>query len=114
MKNIAIYWGYLSGEEHLTEEQFADIDFGNPAFDTEFIIFDPLSSSYFQGRYFKMYEKKFFFPHRTLPSMRTDTLITYEDTSVKIFDPPSDLEAPVGIFLCLFTGKLNHIEDATK
>ena len=112
MNNIELYWGYLTGEEHLTEEQFADIDFGNPSFDTEFITFDPLASSYFQGKYFRMYEKRFFFPHRSLPSMRSENMLMYEDTSIKIIDPPTDVEAPIGIFICLFKGRPTQIKRA--
>lgn len=114
MKTLAVFWGYLTGEEHLTEEQFAQIDFGNPAIDTEFITFDPLASSFFEGRYFRMIEKRLFFPHRALPSMRTETMILYENTSIKIFDPPAELEVPVGILLCLFWGKPHHIELAIQ
>ena len=110
MKSISLYWGYLVGEEHLTNEQFASIDFGNPALDTEFITFDPLASSFFQGKFYHMIEQRFAFPHRTLPSMRAETMLIYEDTSIKIFDPPADLEAPAGILLCIFTGKPNHIK----
>ncbi|NHK33000.1 MAG: hypothetical protein FK730_16755 [Asgard group archaeon] len=109
MKTIAFYWGYLAGEEHLTNEQFASIDFGNPSLDTEFITFDPLATSFFQGKYYTMYEKKFAFPHRNLPSMRFETMIMYEDTAIKIIDPPVDLETPVGILLCIFTGTKEHI-----
>ena len=110
MKTIALYWGYLAGEEHLTNEQFASIDFGNPALDTEFITFDPLATSFFQGKYYTMYEKRFAFPHRNLPSMRFETMVIYEDTSIKIIDPPVDLDSPVGIFLCIFTGTNDHIK----
>ncbi len=112
LKTIALYWGYLVGEEHLTEEQFASIDFGNPSIDTEFITFDPLASSFFQGKYYTMHERKFAIPHRTLPSMRSETMIVYEDTSIKIIDPPIDLETPVGIFLCFFIGRETHIKKA--
>lgn len=109
LNTIALYWGYLIGEEHLTEEQFASIDFGNPSIDTEFITFDPLASSFFQGKYYTMHERKFAFPHRTLPSMRSETMIVYDNTSIKIIDPPVDLATPVGIFLCFFTGRKTHI-----
>ncbi|MGC9780600.1 MAG: hypothetical protein HZR80_15260 [Candidatus Heimdallarchaeota archaeon] len=112
MNTIALFWGYLVGEEHLTKEQFASIDFGNPTIDTEFIAFDPLATSFFQGKYYIMYEKKFAFPHRNLPSMRTETMIVYDDTSIKIINPPVDLEPPVGILLCYFTGKKTHIKKA--
>jgi len=114
MKTISLFWGYLVGEEHLTEEQFASIDFGNPSIDTEFITFDPLASSYFQGKYYRMFERKFYFPHRTLPSMRTETMIVYEDTNIKIFDPPSSLKAPSGIFLSIFTGRKSQIKKAIE
>jgi len=109
---IALYWAYLIGEEHLTEEQFASIDFGNPALDTEFIIFDPLASSFFQGKYFTMHEKRFLFPHKKLPTMRPETILTYEETTIKIINPPIDLETPVGIFQCIFTGKKSQITRA--
>ena len=112
MKSISLYWGYLIGEEHLTNEQFASIDFGNPQLDTEFITFDPLASSFFQGKFYTMTERKFAFPHRTLPSMRGETMLVYDDTSIKLFDPPADLEAPAGILLGIFTGKPNHIKKA--
>ncbi|MEA2070039.1 MAG: hypothetical protein U9O98_01975 [Asgard group archaeon] len=112
MTTIAIYWGYISGDEHLTEEQFADIDFGTPSIDTEFIIFDPLASSFFQGTYFKMYEKKLQFPHRNLPSMRSETMLVYEGTKIKIIDPPVELETPVGVLLCLFIGEKQEIQNA--
>ena len=112
MKTIGLYWGYLIGEEHLTEEQFAQIDFGNPSIDTEFITFDPLASSYFQGKYYIMFERKLYFPHRTLPSMRSENMIIYEDTNIRIIDPPVDLNTPVGLFLCLFVGKRDHIKRA--
>jgi len=110
LKTIGLYWGYLIGEEHLTEEQFARIDFGNPSIDTEFITFDPLASSYFQGKYYLMQERRFFFPHRTLPSMRSENMVVYEDTSIRMIDPPIDLNAPIGIFLCFFTGIKSHIK----
>jgi len=112
LNTIALYWGYLVGEEHLTDEQFASIDFGNPSIDTEFITFDPLASSFFQGKYYTMQERKFAFPHRTLPSMRSETMIVYDDTSIKIIDPPIDLETPVGIFLCFYIGRKAHIKKA--
>jgi hypothetical protein len=112
MKSISLFWGYLIGEEHLTNEQFARIDFGNPALDTEFITFDPLASSFFQGKFYTMTERRFAFPHRTLPSMRAETMIIYEDTSIKIINPPTDLNVPAGILLCIFTGKSNHIKRA--
>jgi len=112
MKSISLYWGYLIGEEHLTNEQFASIDFGNPALDTEFITFDPLASSFFQGKFYTMTERKFAFPHRTLPSMRAETMIIYDDTLIKIINPPTDLDAPAGILLCIFTGEPNHIKKA--
>ncbi|MFW9923748.1 MAG: hypothetical protein ACFFDW_10730 [Candidatus Thorarchaeota archaeon] len=114
MKTLGLYWGYLIGEEHITEEQFAQIDFGNPNFDTEFILFDPLASSYFQGKYFRLSEKKFYFPHRTLPSMKAENMIVYEETNIKIIDPPVDLEAPVGIFLCFFIGKSSLVKKAIE
>ncbi|NHJ48483.1 MAG: hypothetical protein FK733_11925 [Asgard group archaeon] len=112
MKTIALYWGYLIGEEHLTEEQFASIDFGNPSLDSEFITFDPLASSFFQGKYYTMNERKFAFPHRHIPTMRSETMLVYDDTSIKIINPPVDLETPVGIFLCIFTGQKSHIKKA--
>lgn len=112
MKTLSLFWGYLIGEEHLTEEQFASIDFGDPSIDTEFITFDPLASSYFQGKYFQLHERKFFFPHRTLPSMRSENMVVYEYTKVKILDPPSDLETPASIFLCMFTGRISQIKKA--
>ncbi|HUT81551.1 MAG TPA: hypothetical protein VMZ29_10150 [Candidatus Bathyarchaeia archaeon] len=112
MKTIALYWGYIIGEEHLTEEQFASIDFGNPNIDTEFITFDPLASSFFQGKYYSMHEKRFAFPHRKLPAMRSETMIIYEETSIKIIDPPVDLNTPAGIFLCIFTGSSGYIKRA--
>ncbi len=112
MNSISLFWGYLIGEEHLTEEQFASIDFGDPSIDTEFITFDPLASSYFQGKYYQMTEKKFFFPHRTLPAMRSENMVIYQDTKIKILDPPTDLETPTGIYLCIFTGKSSHIKKA--
>jgi len=112
MKLIALFWGYLIGEEHLTEEQLASIDFGNPTLDTEFITFDPLASSYFQGRYFTMTERKLFFPHRKLPTMRTETLVMYDETFLKIIDPPADLATPAGIFQSIFIGKKAHIQKA--
>ncbi|MHA1220585.1 MAG: hypothetical protein ACTSQB_02515 [Candidatus Heimdallarchaeota archaeon] len=110
MKTIALYWGYLVGEEHLTEEQFANIDFGNPTIDTEFITFDPLASSFFHGRYFRVTEKRFAFPHRNLPAMRNETMLMYEETLIRIVNPPVDLETPVGIFQCIFKGKRSHIK----
>ncbi|MCF2143633.1 MAG: hypothetical protein K9W42_08035 [Candidatus Heimdallarchaeota archaeon] len=112
MKVIALYWGYLIGEEHLTDEQIANIDFGNPSLDTEFITFDPLASSYFQGRYFTMVERKLFFPHRKLPAMRTETLVMYDETFVKIFDPPAVLATPAGIYQAVFIGKKEQINKA--
>ena len=112
MKTISLFWGYLIGEEHLTDEQFASIDFGNPSIDTEFITFDPLASSYFQGKYYRMHEKKFYFPHRTLPSMRSETMIVYEDTNIKIVDPPTNLTTPSGIYLCIITGKKSQTKKA--
>ncbi|MHA1556916.1 MAG: hypothetical protein ACTSPM_08295 [Candidatus Heimdallarchaeota archaeon] len=112
MNTISLFWGYLIGEEHLTEEQFASIDFGDPPIDTEFITFDPLASSYFQGKYYRMKERKFFFPHRTLPAMRSENMVIYEATKIKILDPPTDLETPAGIFLCIFTGKKPQIKRA--
>lgn len=112
MKIIALYWGYIIGEEHLTDEQFASIDFGNPNLDTEFITFDPLASSFFQGRYYSLLERKFSFPHRKLPAMRTETMIIYDEISIKIIDPPVDLKTPAGIFLCIFTGNSNYIKKA--
>ncbi|NHJ39109.1 MAG: hypothetical protein FK731_03680, partial [Asgard group archaeon] len=114
MKTIALYWGYLAGEEHLTNEQFASIDFGNPSLDTEFITFDPLATSFFQGKYYTMYERRFAFPHRNLPSMRFETMVMYEDTSIKIIDPPVDLNTPVGIFLCIFTGIKGQIKKSLE
>ncbi len=112
MNTISLFWGYLIGEEHLTEEQFASIDFGDPSIDTEFITFDPLASSYFQGKYYRMKERKFFFPHRTLPAMRSENMVIYEASKIKILDPPTDLETPAGIFLCIFTGKTPQIKRA--
>lgn len=112
MNTISLFWGYLIGEEHLTEEQFASIDFGDPSIDTEFITFDPLASSYFQGKYYRMKERKFFFPHRTLPAMRSENMVVYEAIKIKILDPPTDLETPAGIFLCIFTGKTHQIKRA--
>lgn len=112
MKTLNLYWGYLIGEEHLTEEQFAQIEFGDPNFDTEFITFDPLASTYFQGKYYKMHERKFYFPHRTLPSMKTENMVVYEDTHIKISDPPADLGTPPGILLCFLLGNSNYINHA--
>ena len=112
MNTISLFWGYLVGEEHLTDEQFASIDFGDPSIDTEFITFDPLASSYFQGKYYRMTEKRFFFPHRTLPSMRSENMVIYEAIKIKILDPPTDLETPAGIYLCLFAGKPSQIKKA--
>lgn len=112
MNSISLFWGYLIGEEHLTDEQFASIDFGNPSIDTEFVTFDPLASTFFQGKYYQMSEKKFFFPHRTLPAMRSENMVVYEDTKIKILNPPSDLETPVGIYLCIFSGRASQIKKA--
>ncbi|MBN1329550.1 MAG: hypothetical protein JXA54_08765 [Candidatus Heimdallarchaeota archaeon] len=112
MKTIALYWGYIIGEEHLTEEQFASIDFGNPNIDGEFITFDPLASSFFQGKYYSLHEKKFSFPHRKLPAMRSETMIIYDETLIKIIDPPVDLNTPAGIFLCIFVGSTGYIKRA--
>jgi hypothetical protein len=114
LNSIELYWGYLIGEEHLTNEQFASIDFGNPSLDIEFITFDPLASSFFQGKFYKMMEQKFAFPHRTLPSMRAETMLIYEETAIKIFDPPTVLEAPVGILMCIFYGKQKNIKRAIE
>ena len=114
MKIITIYWGYLVGEEHLAEEQFARIDFGNPQLDNEFITFDPLASSFFQGKFYSLREKKYPFPHRKLPSMRTETLVMYDEISIKIIDPPIDLETPVGIFQCIFSGEETQIKKAIE
>lgn len=112
MNTLALFWGYLKGEEHLMDEQLAQIDFGNPSFDTEFIIFDPLASSYFQGKFYQMKEQVFYFPHRNLPSMKMENMVTYESTNIKIIDPPAELETPIGIFLCLFMGKQIQIKKA--
>jgi hypothetical protein len=114
LKTISLYWGYLIGEEHLTEEQFASIDFGNPSLDTEFITFDPLASSFFQGKYYLMTEKRFAFPHRHIPTMRFETMLMYDDTAIRIINPPVELEAPVGILLCIFTGLKSHINKAIE
>lgn len=114
LRTINLYWGYLIGEEHLTDEQFAKIDFGNPSIDTEFITFDPLASSFFQGKYYFMRERKFAFPHRNLPSMRYETIIIYDETQIKIMDPPVDLNTPVGIFICIFIGEDYQIKKAKE
>jgi hypothetical protein len=112
LHTLNAFWGYHTGEEHITEEQFAQIDFGNPSIDEEFITFDPLASSYFQGKYYRLVEKKIAVPHRTLPSMTSQTLILYEETDIKISDPLVELDVPVGILLCLIYGEQKNVSKA--
>ena len=41
-------------------------------------------------------------------------MIVYEDTNIKIFDPPSSLKTPSGIFLSIFTGRKSQIKKAIE